>query len=134
MAVKRFVYCAALVMLVVACGSIWADESDLFVKSIPITKIYAHRLGYKIVFPTGQLRSGELYLPGAWFSGAGSKGEIVWGKHPAYPYISIFWQKGEFHHLRLYLSRDSSDPSWGTLSDSPELPQSFEVDTVRLEY
>jgi hypothetical protein len=134
MAVKRFVHWAAIVMLLFVCGSIWADESELFVKTIPITKIYTHRLGYKIVFPAGQLRSGESYLPYEWFRGAGSKGEIVWGGHHSIPYVSIFWQNGEFHHLRLYLNRDSSDPSWGTLTDSPELSRNFDVETIRLEY
>lgn len=112
----------------------YAEESDMFVKTMPITKIYTHKLGYKVVYLKNDLNFGEFYVPLKWFDTAGGKGVIIKGVDPAYPYFSIFWKNGEFHSVKLYVRRDLQHQSWGTLQSLPETSDNFDIDTLELEF
>ncbi len=111
-----------------------ADESDMFVKTMPITKIYTYRLGYKVVYLKTDLNFGEFYVPISWFDQAGGKAVIVKGVEPAYPYFSVFWKNGEFHSVKLYVRSDMGDESWGTLKEAPGVADKFAVDTLELDF
>ena len=99
-----------------------------------IAMIYAHRLGYKIVFIRGNSEFGVVYVPLDWFGKAGGMGEIVWGDERSYPAFTAFYVDGEFHHIRLYLKRNLSDPTWAVLRASSEEQARFDVDTLEIEY
>jgi hypothetical protein len=106
----------------------------MFVKTMPITKIYTHRLGYKVVYLKNDLNFGEFYVPLKWFDQAGGKGVIIKGFDPAYPYFSIFWKEGKFHSVKLYVRRDLRHDSWGTLRLVPDVADRFEIDELELDF
>jgi hypothetical protein len=129
---------AALVSLVGAV-SLAAEESPYFVKSVPISKVYNHKLGYRVVYMTNNFQFKVFYIPTDWFAVAAQTGEIpkaelVFGNEPAYPYFSIFWKDGDFSHIRLYLKRSLNDPTWGDSTILGEIDDKFEVESLALEF
>lgn len=128
----------SLVLLFFLGGFSFAQEtdyepSDMFVKTMPITKIYTHKLGYKVVYLKTDLNFAEFYVPLEWFDVAGQKAVIVKGVDPAFPYFSIFWKEGAFHSVKLYVRRDLQHPSWGTLTES-NVQEKFNIDEPELEF
>ena len=135
---RIFILC---VLLLIAGQSIqlFSDESEFFFKSVPIMKIYPHRLGYRILYARTNMEVGDFYVPLKWFQytpgeGGVGKGELVVGMEDSYPYFSIFWKNGEFDHIRLYLKKDRRDPSWGDLPSNVNIDDKFDVDTLNLEF
>ena len=107
---------------------------DVFPVHRHIAMIYAHRLGYKIVFVRGNSDFGVVYVPLGWFGKAGGQGEIVWGQERSYPSFTAFYVDGEFSHIRLYLKSNLRDLSWSVLRPSAEEKKMFDVDTLEIEY
>ncbi len=133
---RRFIGVLSLALLLAGTFALAAQSKgdQIFVKTMPIMKIYAHPLGYRVLYEKSNLEVGEFYLPLEWFTKAGGKGEIVWGSDTSYPYFSIFWKSGKFDHIRLYLQENLSSTTWGRLSGGEELRQKFRVETLDLEY
>ncbi len=125
---------AILVLLTVTALFAFAEESEYFVKTVPITKVYLYKEGYRVLFLKGDLSFGEIYLPVEWFNEAGGKGELVLGTDPSYPYVSIFWKGGTFDHIRLYLVKDMRDPTWGEARITEEVKARFKVDNPEFEF
>jgi hypothetical protein len=107
---------------------------DVFVVNRPIVKIYAHRLGYKVIFLKENSDFGVFYVPLGWFGRSGGQGEIVWGDDPAYPTFTAFYIDGKFDHVRLYLLRNQDDPTWAVLVPTDAEEQKFSVDTLDIKY
>ncbi len=134
---RRFIGVLALVLMLAAVLPLAAQPQNtpIFVKTVPIMKIYSHALGYRILYEKSNLEVGEFYVPVEWFNKAGGKGDIVWGNDIAYPYLSIFWKDGKFDHVRLYLDEDLSAGSWGRLQGGgEELQQKFRVEILQVEF
>lgn len=131
---KRILILAVLVSLLLLAGaSLWAaesEESEYYYKNVILTKVYKHNLGFKLLYRKSDMQYTTIYLPMEWFYGAASKGELVYGDDPDYPYCSIFWRNGEFAHIRLYLPMDQNDPSWGDLDTTKDFSAQFDVDTL----
>ena len=107
---------------------------DVYPVSRPIAKIYAHRLGYKIVFQKDNSDFGVMYVPMSWFRAAGGKGEIIWGQNATYPTFTAFYIDGKFDHIRLYLLKNLDDPTWGTLSASQTEEAKFDTDSLDVKF
>ena len=106
----------------------------MFVKTMPITRIYTHRLGFKVVYLKTDLDFGVFYVPLQWFDEAGGKGVIIHGVDAAFPYFSIFWKNGEFHSVKLYVKSNLDDETWGSISVTPDISTKFEVDSLDLDF
>ena len=130
---RRIVLCL-LVLLTISAVSGFAEDPDMFVKTMPITRIYTHKLGFKVVYLKTDMNFGEFYVPIQWFDATGGKGVMLRGIDPAYPYFSIFWQNGEFHSIKLYVIDHLGDESWAPLPITPETAKHFEIDTLVLEF
>lgn len=124
----------AILLLVGFLLPLFAVESEYFVKTVLIEKVYPHSKGYRVLYVKSNLQLGEIYLPHSWFYQAGGKGELVYGDDPSYPFFSVFYKDGEFSHIRLYLKRDYNDPSWGVLRNPDQYDDKFNVDTLEIEY
>lgn len=129
----------AAVVALLGAASLAAEESPYFVKTVPISKIYNHKLGYRVVYMTNNFQFKVFYIPTEWFAVAGETGvapkaELYFGNEPAFPYFSVFWKDGEFSHLRLYLKKDLNDTTWGDSTILGEIDDKFQVDTLDLEF
>ncbi len=135
---KRSFFCGLILFLLLA-GFVGAETSEFFVKTVPVNKVYQHRLGYRIAYTKGDHTLGVIYVPHRWFvREAGTdnepKAELVTGYGKAVPYFSIFWRNGEFHHIRLYLEENLNALSYGELDNPQAFDQRFEVETLDPEF
>jgi len=132
---KRALPWVLIALSLVFSGTLAAQQKEkgVFVKTIPIVKVFGHNYGYKVIFQKSDMSLGEFYVPTSWFV-AGGKGEIIYGDNTSLPYFSIFWIDGKFSHIRLYVPRNMDHPTWGILSDSEGLQQKFQVEELSLQY
>ena len=130
---KRIVF-LALVISIVASAVASAEDSRMFVKTMPITKIYSHRMGFKVVYYKSDLTFGDFYVPLKWFDESGGKGVIVQGTDNAFPFFSIFWFDGEFHSIKLYVKSKLTDVTWGDIPASSNLDSQFDIDTLEVQF
>lgn len=130
---KRIAF-VALVALVFVGGAAAQEfnESPLFVKTIYLEKVYPHQLGYMVTYVNNSLELRSLYIPMDWFGVAAGKAELVYGSDRAFPYMHIYWEDGEFSHLRLYVKQNLRDVSWGAIDQTEDLTDEFDVDTLEL--
>lgn len=128
---KRVLLGLFLIATVVVLTS--ATTSPLFTKSVVITKIYPHQLGYRVIYMANDLEHKEVYLPVELFKiDKGSK--IFYGHDKAFPYMQIFWNNGEFSHVKLYVKPDFRDISWGTLYDPDAYDGFFGDQDITFEF
>ena len=130
---RRIVLCL-LVLLTIAAVSGFAENPSMFVKTMPITRIYTHKLGFKVVYLKTDLNFGEFYVPIQWFDSTGGKGVMLRGIDPTYPYFSIFWQDGKFHSIKLYVIDNLADESWAPLAITSETEKHFDIETLELKF
>jgi len=90
------------------------NESEYYAKTVPITKIYIHKEGYRVDYLRGGNLVDVFWAPLEWFRGSQRKGAIAFGTGVAYPYASFFFKDGAVSHFRLYLVENMGHESWGT--------------------
>ncbi len=120
-------YKKALVMLfiIMSCFMLSsATKSPYYTRNVIITRIYPHKLGYKVFYMTNDLNNKEIYLPNELFDTSDSS-KIFFGKGKAYPYMQIFWKDGEFSFVKLYLKEDFRDITWGSFNNPDDHDESF---------
>ena len=131
---KKTVLIFVFLVVIVSFLSATDYVDDIYFKNYFITKIYSHVSGYKINIMKSDMDRGVMYIPKKWFNVAGGKGEIIWGRGPEYPYLTIFWVEGEFGHIRLFLYEDMRHPSWAILFNEPGLEEKFDTDVPIIEF
>ncbi len=110
-----------------------AAESSLYVKTLYIEKVYQHELGYKIEYRrTNAIYLAVAYFPLEWFSGAGRKAQLIYTRDRSVPYVNIYWEDGQFSHLRLYVHPSFEHMSWGTLRGEEGLEAKFDLEEPQL--
>ena len=110
------------------------ERDVLYAINVPVQRVFPHSLGYKVVYDRSDLYPGEVYLPGRWFTGAAARGELIYSRHPSVPYMVIFYRNGEFSHLRLFVSANRSDRTWGTLPSGQDLREQFSTEELVIRY
>ncbi len=136
---KKRAILSGLILFLLITGVAGAETSEFFVKTVPITRVYQHRLGYRIAYSKSDHTLGILYVPHEWFvREAGTtdepKAELVTGSGKAIPYFSVFWRNGEFHHIRLYLEEDLRANSYAELDNPEAFNNRFDKETLEPEF
>ncbi len=104
-----------------------ATKSPMFTKNVMIARIYSHSKGYRVLYRPNNASLKQVFLPMEIFKiENGSK--IFKGHNKAYPYMQIFWEEGEFSHVKLYVKEDYRDLSWGVFSNPDAYDDAFETD------
>lgn len=111
-----------------------ASESDLYVKTIFIVKVYNDNLGFRVDYQTANMQLRSIYMPQKWFVDPAGYGEVVYGNHPSAPYMSIWYKDGKADHFRLYVKEDFNDPSWGAFTLTGVNEDLFKVDELTIVY
>ncbi len=128
-----------LVLLIVALFLLTAvaiaEESEYYYVNIPIEKIYAHELGYMVVYKVGTATLATCYLPMEWFYTRAGKGDIDYGYGSMFPYMSVYYVKGKFDHVRLHLNFDKNDSRWGVFAQDADVKAKFQnVTDLQLQF
>jgi hypothetical protein len=111
-----------------------SDESDLLAVTVYVQRVYPHSLGYKVIYNRSDLYPGEVYLPGRWFTVADGKGAVIPTSHRSAPYMTVFYEAGEFSHVRLFVQQNRNHPTWGTLPGGEDLSDEFAVESLEINY
>ncbi|WP_052078571.1 hypothetical protein [Spirochaeta lutea] len=109
-------------------------ESSYFAKTFYILKIAPHTEGYRVTYLTTAGKSAVTYLPINWFTSAAGKAELIESLNPSVPYMDVYWQDGEFSHLRLFVNPDYNDPSWIAFPSGVNAQEEFATETLVLHY
>lgn len=105
------------------------DAGSVYVRTMPIIKIYTHQLGYKIYYVTDRGDTASFYAPLEWFHQTGGKGSIIYGLGAQYPYFSIYWVDKKFSHIKLYLIESMLSDTWGVLKEpASQVADKFKID------
>ena len=106
----------------------WGKEniSDLYYVNVPLEKVYPYRLGYVVLFRKGNNTLGRAYIPYEWFKFTVRKAELIQlGDGPAWPSMSVFFKEGDFHFVRLYVSKRAGHLTWGNIPANVNLDDYF---------
>ena len=139
---KRSFIIVALIMIIGFAAGISAQTAgapaaggeNLYIKTMYISRIYPHSLGYKVNYWTGDGKLMTTFIPLAWFKGTAGKGEIASQYNRAVPYMEIVYSSGKFKFIRLHVSPTYNDPSWGAVGAGEDLSDKFKADTLDLAY
>ena len=134
---KIFLICAAALFVAALPTFSQAQASgqpDVFVKTVPILKIYTHELGYKILFIKSTQEVGSLYVPIKWFGRSAGKGMAVFESAGVSPYMSLFWENGKFNHIILHLPASTSSPVWGMLVTNEDMTSVFNIEEPQVSF
>ena len=136
---KKWAIILSIIILATITYSTFSAESDYYVKSVPIYKVYHHYKGFVILYEKQNTDLHRIFLPYKWFqvpdkSSPDWKAEVIYGASTEYPYMNIYWNKNGFSHVRLFLRERKSDPSWGLLQNPNQFDDSFDIDKPDFEF
>ncbi len=110
------------------------EESDLYYVNVKILKIFPHQLGYYVIYRRAGLKTGEVYIPQAWFDRKDQRAILILTDSNVDPYLTIVSRKGEFDHVQVVASKDITNPTWGVMSPGADVGDKFKVEKLALEY
>jgi hypothetical protein len=125
-------------------GSLFAQQnshvfkdSEYYYHNVPIERIFAHRLGFIVLYRTGKLQQfARTFIPEEWFREAGGRAELIrLGSGSEWPSMTVFYKDGEFSHVRLRVRRHRGHETWGVVPLSASIDDLFQdIEEVRLEF
>ena len=115
------------------------NQSDYYVKQVTFDKIYRAPKGYIVQFRKGVLADEKvrIAMPDSWFDKAKqtknedgtkppTKGEIIQiGTGTLWPYLVVYYKGGEIDHVRLFISKVPTHPTWGHALNTPAVEKLF---------
>jgi len=112
-----------------------SNVPEINVINVSVERIFRTRYGLVVAYWAGNTRLAHAVLPHDWFLSA-YKAELVYlQRGRGWPSMSVFFENGEFSHVRLHAHRSRNHITWGILPHSPELSESFQnAETVTLEF
>ena len=133
-----------VLMMVILGGSLVAQqdnrhafrESEYHYFTVHIERIYAHRLGFVVVYRRGPHQMARTFIPEYWFTDAGGRGQLIRiGSGSAWPTMTVFNRDGEFSHVRLRVRRNRAHETWGVVPLHANIDQYFQgIEEIRLEF
>ncbi|MDR2486006.1 MAG: hypothetical protein LBD55_11530 [Treponema sp.] len=145
---KRIFWVSALCIAFITVMPVIAQDNGggnpYYYVNVPIERIYPYRKGYIIDYQTGATgtRTARTYIPLEWFEDGQRvengmpRGEIILlGPGNSWPYLTVYYNEGEFSHVRLYIRRERSHGSWGGVPTGMNLDEYFEdVSDLKLTF
>jgi len=113
------------------------DSPNMYYINLRVERIYPSGEGYIIQYQRGNGQFATVGIPIEWFTDAASKADlIVLPAGTNWPTMSIFYDKGEFSHLRLYVHKAKSHSTWGAIPQGTDLSRFFPEDreTLNLQF
>ncbi|MDR0511582.1 MAG: hypothetical protein LBG93_00565 [Treponema sp.] len=137
---------SVLILAAVAvCGSLFAQvnvfqraphqTSEYHFFNVHIERVYAHRLGFVVIYRRGPHNFATAFIPEYWFTEAGGKGELAPVRGGTWPSMSVFTRNGEFSHVRLRVHQNRSHQTWGVVPFTVNIDEFFQgVEDIRLQF
>ena len=111
-------------------------ESSYYYFSFPIEKIYVHRLGFMVLYRRNSTRLGRTFVPHEWFESVNGKGEMIYlGTGKEWPSLVVYYNEGEFSHVRLRVRRNRLHETWGVVPLNVNVDEYFQdIEEVKLQF
>jgi hypothetical protein len=112
------------------------SESEFYCVNIRIERIYPTTYGYIVQYRKGLKDTATVSVHNEWLAGTGGKAELVYlPKGTNWPSMTLFYKNGEFDHIRLYVHKYRSHPTWGNVHLPADLTPYFaNPDDIHIEY
>ena len=112
------------------------EESDYYYFNFTIEKIYIHRLGFMVVYRKNSNFTARTFIPHDWFHTTDGKGEIIYlGTGREWPSMIVYYQDGEFSHVRLRVRKNRLHETWGVIPLNVNADSFFQdIEEVKLEF
>jgi len=139
---KKILLLVVLAMLILA-GPLFAQQnsrafldSGVYYFNVSIERIFTHRLGYVVLYRRGSAQMTRTFIPMEWFHESASRAEMIGlGTGREWPSMSVFYNDGEFSHVRLRVRRNRGHESWGVVPLGANIDEYFQgIEEIRLEF
>lgn len=127
----------ALIALLVFGVSLFAaaQETEIYVKTLYIERIYPTSLGYRIDYRReSSMLLATSYIPLDWFGGPGSRARLINDRSRNVPYVSVYYKDGEFSHLVLFVHPNIQHVSYGQLQLTADVESEFDIEEPDFRY
>ena len=139
---KKIALLAAILICLTQGVSLFAQqrstfrESDMHYFNFPVERVFAHRLGYVILYRTNSNRIARTFIPHEFFWDAAGRGEVIYLRAGSeWPSISVFYRDGEFSHVRLRLRQNRAHQTWGIIPLGANIDEHFrDIQVITLEH
>ncbi|GHV72913.1 hypothetical protein AGMMS49940_02150 [Spirochaetia bacterium] len=141
---KKTLFMTTLLIILVGILPLMAQENtaETYALTVSLEKVYPYRKGYIVKYRKGISQMVDAYLPYEWFkkpdakSAEPPKGELIlMGSGSDWPHLTIFYKNGAFDHLRLYVRKERSHETWGSVPLEVNIDDRFEnVEGITLEF
>ena len=112
------------------------EVKDMYYINVPVERVYPSSTGFIVQYRKLSGGIGNIGIPNEWFSDAGGRAEIL--NLPAgtnWPTMSIFYEEGQFKHVRLYVHRARSHKTWGNIPQGIDVSRFFpDSETLKIDY
>jgi hypothetical protein len=133
--VKKWAIILSIIILATVTYGSFGAESEYYVRSVPIYKVYHHNDGFIILYEMQNSRVHRIFVPYKWFQVPPTKdaesvwrAEVFYGNTIEFPYMNIYWDRNGFSHVRLFLRQNKQHPSWGFLQNPNQFDGNFDID------
>jgi len=123
-----------LLIMFLSVSFLVAESASIYPKTMAISRIYPHALGYRVDYIKSNRSIVTFYAPIKWFGKAAGYGDIFYGKGTEFPYATFYYKDGKIDHFRLYLIENFNDPSWGSLRGDKKYDDKFSAEELVIEY
>jgi len=100
-------------------------DSNLYYFNVKVERIYPSGEGYIVQYQRSNGQIGTVGIPMEWFNAAGKAELLLLPTGKNWPTMSIFYDAGEFLHVRLYIHRVKSHSTWGIVPQGANLDRYF---------
>jgi len=137
--VKKWVIILSLIIVATITYNTFSIESEFYVRSVPILRVYHHNQGFVVIYQTENIGAHRIYVPYRWFqvpqeTGVSWRAEVVYGNSIEFPYMNIFWNRNGFSHMRLFLVNNKAHHSWGNLHNPTQFNDNFDIEVPDLRF
>jgi hypothetical protein len=112
------------------------DGSSMYYFNVSVERIFPSSEGYIVQYRKNVFELATIGIPNSWFNEAGGRAELIRLPGGAnWPSMSVFYNNGEFSHVRLYIHRNRSHETWGNIPMGADVSRHFmDAESFRLEF
>ena len=114
--------------------NIVSENTNTYAINFTVEKIFPSNQGYIVQYRT-QRGFHTVGIPNAWFFEAAGRGDkVILPRGPNWPSMSVFYNDGEFSHVRLYVHAHKTHQTWGNIPMGTDVSSFFAEDTLDIQF
>ena len=129
------IFLAVISPVIFAQDNADVDGAGVYYVNVSVERVFPTSQGYIVQYRT-QRGFAYVGIPNRWFFDAAGKADIIYNPVGSdWPTMSVFYNHGEFTHVRLYLARGKGHFTWGSIPQGTDVSRFFsDEDTIKLQF